>query len=706
MFNEKIFCLEDEEYKQNIDPINQAIYQASVYLHKNTGNSLEECEAFVRQHLKDNKKVINPKVTYLERNEVGDRESKETNLFSYITTSIKNKRIIAPTLTTYYNKQEKPSFIASIVEENIANRYVEKKKAFQAKAEGKLELAIIKENEQTNLKLMNNSFSGAFTSPSNPFYNKTAHNSLTTITRMAASLANANNEKLLTGNRHYWSMDVVINNITSIISNTNLIAIQNVIDKYQLHYPTPSEALQVILYSTDLYWKSSHFERNVLSYLERLTPVELAAFVYVGDFYHIRKFNDSFVRTLVSELCEQATLSREDALDMIKSIPSDILNLTHQVCNEIVQGLGTNYTKFKEAGVLDVVLGTSIHIYDNLIKYRDFIQAFFVTENVPSSVAYFPRSIRRSAITSDTDSTIFTVQEWVKWYYNQYVVDSPSLGMAAVLVMFASQTIYHILALLSANLNFDKRDLHRLSMKNEFRFDVFIPTQVAKHYFALIGCREGNVYIGHEEEIKGVHLKNSNLPNSINNKAKELIETILTKVSTNEPISLVDTLNYVLDVENHIYNSLVSGSSEFCRSFRLKTPESYKLVKEKTPYIHHMFWDSIFSEKYGKLEEPPYTCVKIATQLLNKTSLMEFISEIPDKDIQTRFLDFVTTYGKSRLPVIMISKAYINEKGMPQELIPAINPKKTILDICNIFYLILETLGYYKPPLLTLRELL
>ena len=49
-------------------------------------------------------------------------------------------------------------------------------------------------------------------------------------------------------------------------------------------------------------------------------------------------------------------------------------------------------------------------------------------------------------------------------------------------------------------------------MKNEYKFDVFVPTQVAKHYYASIGCQEGNLYKAQEPEIKGVHLKSSNAP--------------------------------------------------------------------------------------------------------------------------------------------------------------------------------------------------
>ncbi|WP_227625177.1 family B DNA polymerase, partial [Klebsiella pneumoniae] len=48
--------------------------------------------------------------------------------------------------------------------------------------------------------------------------------------------------------------------------------------------------------------------------------------------------------------------------------------------------------------------------------YAILINAFWVTNNMPASVAWIRDSVRQVAITSDTDSTIFTVQDWVQWY--------------------------------------------------------------------------------------------------------------------------------------------------------------------------------------------------------------------------------------------------------------------------------------------------
>ncbi len=705
MFERNVFVLNDSEYKQDIDPINEYIYQTAYFINKNTNAPMNECLEFVRNKLKTLKTIVNPKVTYLERNVVGDREKKTISLSSYIYDGIKNNRIFAPTLTTYYHPDQKRSFSAGVVVKNIATRYVEKEAYFKALADNNKELAVIKDGEQTNYKLMNNSFSGAFCTPTNVFYNRTAHNTLTSVTRTTASIANANNEKLITGNRHYWAMFIVYNNITSIISHSDLNEIKRVVEKYNLKYPTPEDTLECILYSTKLYWSSSHFEIEVLKYLKTLQPEELAAFVYTGDLYQLRRLNPEFTFNLITKLSKKHNEVVDNPLDIVEKIPEDILNLAHQICNTDVKGLGKKYKIMNEKGILNTLVSTSINVYNTLVEYSDIIKIFLVTNNIPASVAYFPKSMRRSAITSDTDSTIFTVQDWIYWYFGKYIVDDESIAVSAVLVFFASNTIYHILAILSSNFNYEKKELHTLEMKNEFRFDVFIPTQVAKHYYAQIGCREGNVLSDYIDEIKGAHLKNSNLPENITKAAKLLMEKIMSTTISNQKISLMEIINDIITIENSIYDSLIRGESNFYRSFRLKRPDSYKLEAAKSPYIYHMLWKEIFQPKYGELPEPPYSCIKVSTNLHNKTALADFVNEIEDLNIKERFINFLQTYNKTSLNTIMISKTYVNEHGLPSEIIGAINFKRIILDICNIFYIILETIGYYKNPLFTLREI-
>src|SRR5690606_6568882 len=112
---------------------------------------------------------------------------------------------------------------------------------------------------------------------------------------------------------------------------------------------------------------------------------------------------------------------------------------------------------------------TVINIHQTIIDYKSFIECFFVTENVPASLAFFPTSIRRAALTSDTDSTIFTVQDWVKWKTGKMLVDNETNAVAATMIFLAAEAVTHILARMSANFGIETKRIHQVAMKNEFK---------------------------------------------------------------------------------------------------------------------------------------------------------------------------------------------------------------------------------------------
>src|SRR5690606_29503284 len=127
-------------------------------------------------------------------------------------------------------------------------------------------------------------------------------------------------------------------------------------------------------------------------------------------------------------------------------------------------------------------------------KYKTLIKALWVTDNMPQSIAVFPSIIRRVAVISDTDSTIFTVESWVTWFTNSWEDTPKANAVAAAVVYISSQSVIHLLAMMSANLGIETKNIHKLQMKNEYMFPVFVTTSRAKHYFAYQSAKEGNVY--------------------------------------------------------------------------------------------------------------------------------------------------------------------------------------------------------------------
>lgn len=693
------FVLKPEEYVRDINFMSHYVKDVSTYLSISTGKPMDVCTDFVTKNLgKDGLFAFkDPKISFLERQENGDRVKTETGLYQYFKDSINDKEIIAPTLTTYLHPDKKKSLLAIYVDENIKARAAAKKEMFAAKAAKNDLLAAVKKIEQTNRKLGNNAISGAHVSPSNPLYNKSAHSTLTSGCRVTSAYGNANNEKIISGNRHYWNHHVVLNNIISIINNFDYNNFEKMLTYYGLKYPTAEETMECILYSSRLYWWDRHYVKEIEDLVNKLTPIQRAGFVYIGDLYQIKRLNPEFTRNFISELSKKC-FTLEDGeipIDIIKKASDPYLNLAHQICTTETMDIGKDHSKIEGTQAIITLAATVKNIQLTIQKYAFLIKTLLTTKNLPASVSYFPQSVRRTATTSDTDSTIFTVQEWVIWYMGGIKYNDESIAVMATVVFLASSSITHILATMSANLGIITEYIHRIEMKSEFSFHAFVPSQIGKHYFALIGCQEGNVFSHKEVEIKGVNLKSSNLPERLTQLAEELMVEIMETALSGNKLSMRHFLSKVANIEKMIIDSIRKGEFEFLRAGSIKDAETYTADPEDSPYQNHLFWNECFGQKYGEMPKPPYDTAKVSLIVDNPTSFNFWLNGMQDRDLAERISNYFKRRNKKFLTTLHMPVQILQMKGFPAEIVEIIDYRKIVTDLCNIFYIVLECIGYY-----------
>lgn len=692
------FVLPKEAYKRDLNILKFYMEDAATYLSQMTGRTRPHCMEFVKKSLKPGGQFEfkDPKILYLERGENGDREKKVGYLSKYISESIANRDLISPTLATYIHPSKVQSMLVDYIDSNVKARGVAKKAKFKAEMEGNEVLMKIKDLEQTNRKLANNAISGAHVSPSTPLYNKSAHSTLTSTCRVTSGYGNANNEKMLNGNRHYWSPAIVRNNITSIINHTDYDAIQLAMTEFGIRVPTVAETMECIRYSAQLYWWDEREYAKIQTYVETLTDLQRAAFVYTGDLYHLMRFNDAVVRTFITKLSARVGDVHPNPGDAIKAAPEDNLHLAAQLCP--VEMKGKQMKDVVGTDAHGILASTTEHVGTVVEEYRNFIRAFFVTENIPASVAFLPDSVRRAALVSDTDSTIFTVQDWVSWYFNgELKFGNEGNAIAATMIFLAAQTIVHVLARVSANFGIEEKRIHQIAMKNEFKFDVLVVTQVAKHYFAMISCQEGNLFAKFKDEIKGVHLKASNAPIEIMKEAKNMMLFIMNTVMEGKKIKLRDILKKVGDIERGIFESISKGSYAYFRMGQIKPPDSYTKSAEESPYAQYMLWNEVFGPKYGIAPPPPYMCVKVATDVDTPTKTREWINNMEDRELAGRLQEWMTRNNKKYIGTLLLPEQCVASNGIPKEILDVAGVRRIVLDATRVFYLILETLGVYIP---------
>ena len=172
---------------------------------------------------------------------------------------------------------------------------------------------------------------------------------------------------------------------------------------------------------------------------------------------------------------------------------------------------------------------------------------------MPPTLAHLPSIVRRIGVLSDTDSTVFTVQEWIEWFWGKISFEAKPVRVGHVVAYLASASITHVLATMSANMGVAKEELFKYAMKSEYYFPVFALTSRAKTYFALRGAQEGLVFIEPELESKGAVLKASNLSEELRLESRNMILRILNKIAQGEMLNLREEIDFIANIERGVH---------------------------------------------------------------------------------------------------------------------------------------------------------
>jgi len=704
---EPIFTKKPEEYTRNISIIEACRQDSVFYLQRTTGQPYEVCNAYVQSTTQFNGTfgVIDRELLCLTKKTPGNRKKEVITFTDYLDDVTTNKRIVSPTFAVYMNKQQQPSTISEFIEGNITNRAIAKKEMFLAESNGDNLLAAFKDLQQTSLKLNNNAMSGAHVSSSTILYNKSAHSTLTSTCRSATSYGNANNEKFIAGNRHYYNVEVVLANIVSISRLTDMQALKAVMIKYNLHKPTVQDVMDCVHYSTQFYWRDAAGMEQIHQLVAGLSVLERSAFLYVSDLHHLAKHNPEVVRQFLGDLSYKAHGPIENPDGAVNGMDGDMKAFVSLLCAKDLKG--HSIKQVRDGGEIKgvkfdpepadymTIAATAKNVMDTLEKYRDLIKALWVTDNMPGSIANIPNIMRRTAVVSDTDSTIFTVQEWTNWYVGKDDFSDTSLAIAWTVIYLASQLITHVLAKMSANLGIPVEYIHRIAMKNEYAFPVLSLTGRAKHYWAYVSAREGNVYHELEVELKGVALRNANVPPVIMKKMKALICQVMDAIMDRGNITVKEVLKTVVDVEWSIKNSVLNGGYEYMTRAQVKDAASYSAGEKAPNFAHYGMWNEVFAPKYGAVENPPYSAVKVSLDIRNKTELADWLSRIQDKDVAQRMGIWCGKNNKTNFTMVLLPESIMANRGIPPEIIEGVNIRKLIFSTMESYYLILESLGLF-----------
>ena len=687
------FSLPVETYERDYDIVGGYRDQAARYLQLQTNKPYEECLAFVRQRIHpDNPDGLkDPVTTFIGKDKNGDRVLKSSTLMRVLTTVQKNDYRMSPAMNAYMPESARESDHSKFIKEGVEKRKVFKKAMLAAGQRGDTDAFVKNKGEQENRKINNNSYSGATLSQATSLFFQSTHPSLTSTCRSATSYANAANEKILAGNRHYYSPEITKANILAIIDGVDLEVIEKACTTWKFHMPTPDEAWEAIHYSSKYYWESEYHEQTIRTMLTNMSAVERAAVVYAEDLFQLHIYNKEFVENFLFKLAYTSPVSDGDGVDdILKTVDRDMHLLIVFLHFEDAAGLTLEEIYEQKPSVVGQMNATARALIETLATYNDFIKAFLVAKTLPSSLWEFPQARRKVVPISDTDSTMFTMGNWVREIYGYDCMKPEATRVAFGMVFIVTGVAAHLLAMLSASMGVEMSKRRVLSMKNEFYFKVLVSTTRAKHYWAAQSAQEGNYFKQYKLERKGVSLRGSSVPQHIRDQGEEFMKYVLDQTINEQKIDVVGKLKEFGDIERNIISSIQGGDGEYTIGVRVKPEESYKNPMQSA-YAHYLFWEEVFAPSFGHAPPPTYTAIKVNLVAANITEIKTWASQMQDRGLAERLLNYVETNKKKTITALYIPSIIVEEKGIPDDIIVGIDLRNIIATNMAPFYLMAES---------------
>lgn len=685
------FLNDVNDYSRDMDIVKGSVQQIAKHISLNLGKPMAECIAWVRQEMNsgDELRLRDPRMTQLRKVRPGERIVEETTFIQYIEEVLSSGRILSPSMVVYERPEVELSVIGEWQDDNISERKRSKKKMFVLKQQGDLAGSMLADYDQNARKIRINSVSGMHGSKGNPIYLATGHGSLTSLCRAAAGYGNATVERFLAGSRHYHTPEIAKANLVAMLTIENTKRWPEVIEKYNIAYPTVDDVMSMVERGSEFYWRDNVNEvTSIRRTVEGMTDLERAVCCYSGDMYHLAKYNPTVVRTMMSEMIALGEdLFDIDADHEMKTLDATDVAYVNALCAKWLMGKTHDIVKEKFPEDWKQIGQTAAKVKVAIAKYSDLINVVFTPKHLPPTVANLKSIQRRACLAADTDSAIFTTEYWVEWYTGNLLRSEEADRIWYLCTYMACQCIAHSLAMLSANVGVAKDQLFRLAMKNEYAFPQFALTNLAKHYYSTMSMREGNVYEELELEIKGVELRGSTVPKHILKGAEELMEEILHTLNEGKKLNAGVILNRVAQFELDTVRSIIRGEYTYLKSASVK-PDSKNMA-------YHDLWQDVFAPKYGKSVEPPYPAVRISTELHNKTQIQQWLAGIEDRALAERMGIWMTKYNRKDLPSILLPYQAIRPSGIPLEIQEAANVRKLAYTVNSCFYRILESTGLF-----------
>jgi hypothetical protein len=608
-----------------------------------------------------------------------------------------NDKTITPSGSWYETSDVKQAPDVGFMLSRLDLRKVHKNKMLASREVGQYDLALLEDFRQGMVKIGSNSVIGVSGSEYSILYDLENFNGITSIARHGIMGAYVFTERFLAHNMQFFSDEEVINYIvTTVRACPDRSSIQDIVQRFGIYEPTSREITDSLIESMQNYYCIKDNGDKIESLLKGLKKHERTFVAYHLNMRYLVHMNQEFFHKFITELMDVDNLPIDETIEVssiTKAYDEDLVQLLAVICGKIINGkvLSKLHNANDKDGNYDPdavrrILSIGNYMKNKLNEIKDLFELFMYAKCTIPSIDNQKDLTRRTVILSDTDSVIFTVNDWVKWYCGHNEMSDRATRIASLIMYWLSKAISAYVFHTSYYRGAIGKFTSMIKLKNEYMFPILVRCDISKHYFALKTIQEGKFLSPPQLEMKGLQFKSSTLPSVTNDFTEKLIVDILNKLSTSGEIDINEYLSRILIYEQVIYESLKSGQLTFLASASLKHKEEYK-TPEKSIYKNYLIWEKLFADKYGSIKLP------------TKVPLVSFIPKI---FVTEQYLDWLSKQNNQAFQQLMDyppdERAKITRlpiagtlATIPEELIPCIDIRSVIYKNITPSHLVLRS---------------
>lgn len=656
-------------------------------IHLVTNDDKEKIREFVKQDIKQ--KIIDCSIVNVVRHD-GDLKEKETPLLNLMKELSEKHHIISPAGSVYKRTEEEKNLVSQFMTHLKDIRKKAKKAMFKAKKEKNYTLAENENFRQANAKIKANAVSGIMKSAYNLFYDKGNYNSITSTGRTVVTMSATMIEQFAGGNFCFFNMNDLINHI--VLCKRTVPSKESIVEcvkHYNLFVPTMEDLLEFLFDSISPYnilLSEIELRKNILNIIKNLSRAEIVYIYYYNNLVHLFMKNENIFKPMIEDMFS-------DNINSTTSIdPNDMFNVKEELmsvittCNShLISGKKIEEIPEKYPEIASQIIDIGNHYQKTVNKLQMLFDVFINNSFIPPSLQTKKNMFRKNILLLDTDSNIFTLINWVKWYKNDEFSDRiENYQISSFVVYLITQVIERTINIFVHQLGVSQEDIGKLSMKNEFLYSVLLLMDIKKNYLGLQTIQEGLLLDKPKLDLKGVTLRSSSVCRESYLWFVDYVTYIL-NTSQKSKLNPTDIIQKLVSFENKIRESLYNGETTYLKYTSVRMYENYK-KPESSSWLSAEGWNHIFGKLYDEIKLPT-KCPLLNIHPPSKIYLDDLKQS--NTDIHDNIISFYNKYNK--YPKI-IAIHPLAEK-IPVELIPLIDVRSIIYHNVASAYRILKNIG-------------